>query len=182
MDTQTLDFTTGTSVIYGMHGKCCIKAIENRTVDNQSIPFYKLEVLKSTLSRSSRQDPAIWVPVDIARERGMRPPVNRDNASVILAILADREYYFSVHESWHLIKAQLEHSIRTEGAIGLAKVASYLFVLKRQQIVPSTEVARMDENVMRLLLRELSEATGEPITLLEEKINKGFRSKTLPDN
>ena len=82
---------TGTTVVYGMHGKCVVRAVESRQHAGEAIAFYKLEPQKSALSRSTRQEPAIWVPLATAQERGLRAPVDADSAQEVLKILASRE-------------------------------------------------------------------------------------------
>lgn len=176
------EFTLGSSVVYGMHGRCSVVSIETRSVGNESIPFYKLEIQKSALSRSNRREPAIWLPVNSARSRGLRPPMSVEQAEEVFAILENREYYFSTSESWSSIEPKLESSIRLEGHIGLGKVMSYLHVLKEKQIVTSPEVNRFRENFTRVLLRELSETLGEPIRAIETRVAKALKHKTLPDN
>ncbi len=178
----TSSFQVGDSVIYGMHGKCSLTGIETRTVAGESIRFYKLEVVKPALSRSTRQEPAIWVPVNVARDRGMRAPLAKEQTEEIFKTMASREYYFNASEPWNTVQPKLEAVIRAEGALGMTKALGYLHVLKRRQIVPTPEVARMSENVNKLLMRELSEATGESIRALEEKAAKLMRQKLLADN
>lgn len=180
-NTQT-EFLPGSPVIYAMHGKCNVIGTETRLMGEKSIRFYKLEIRKSALSRSNRQEPAIWVPVTSAKERGLRAPMNREEAESALKLLMNREYFFSTQEPWNVIQPKLEMAILTEAGLGLAKVASYLHVLKRKLVVPTSEVNKLQETVQKLLLRELSEALEEPIRNLEEKIAKGFRSKLLPDS
>jgi RNA polymerase-interacting CarD/CdnL/TRCF family regulator len=121
-----ITFETGATVIYPMHGKCTIVATENRQIDGKAVPFYRIEIQKSSFSRSSRQEPTIWVPVASARERGLRLPLNAEQAQAVQQIFANREYYFDAHASWATVLPQLENAIRTEGGAGLAKVASYL--------------------------------------------------------
>jgi RNA polymerase-interacting CarD/CdnL/TRCF family regulator len=177
-----IEFAPSTTVIYALHGKCVVTGIESRTVGSETLRFYKLEIQKSSLSRSQRQEPAIWVPVGSAREQGLRAPTSAENAEEVLRTLASREYYFNANESWSAVLPKLESSIKIEGAIGMAKVLSYLFVIKRKQVVPTPEVSRYYESVSRLLLRELSEALNKPIRALEDQIARGFRQKLLPDN
>ncbi len=175
------EFPPGSSVIYAMHGKCNVLGTETRSLGGESIRFYKLELKKSMLSRSSRLEPAIWVPVATAKNRGLRAPMTKAEAEAALKILQSREYYFRVNEPWLTIQPQLEASIRLEGGVGLAKVASYLFVLKRKQIVPSSEIIKLQETVHKLLFRELADALGEFSKVLEERVSKGFKSKLIPD-
>src|SRR4051812_5675339 len=81
------EFALGSFVIYSVHGKCQLLAIENRSLGTQCIPFYKLEVKKSNLSRSAKLDPTIWVPVSTAKDRGLRKPMTQSQAEDALKIL-----------------------------------------------------------------------------------------------
>jgi len=181
IEVPTTEFPPGSSVIYAMHGKCHVLGTEVRLLEGEPIQFYKLEIRKSSLSRSSRQETAIWVPVATAKSKGLRLPMDKIDAENAMKILMSREYFFKTAEPWSSVLPKLETTIRLEGGIGLAKVASYLYVLKRKQIVPSSEVVKLQETVHRLLFRELSEALEEPAKTLEEKVTRGFRSKMLPD-
>lgn len=187
MDSQTpqaphTEFLPGTPVIYGLLGKCTVRAVETRQLGSETLSFYKLEIQKSALSRSTRQEPAVWVPVRSAREKGLRAPLTPDQTDAVMQVLTSREYYFQTNALWTTVLPQLEAAINQEGAIGLAKVASYLHVLRKKQIVASTEVARLNEAVMKVLVRELAETLGETPRTIEAKIQKSFRHKMLPDN
>lgn len=179
---QDQPFAPGAVVVYGFHGKCQVAGIENRTISGRDVPFYRLEVQKSPLSRSSRPEPAIWLPVNTAGTQGLRTPMDRVQAEQALAILESREYYFPLSESWSTLQSKLESCLRAEGHLGLAKVYGFLQVLKKRQIVLSTEVSRFYENVSRLFMRELSEALNEPYRSLEVRITKLLRNKLHPDH
>src|SRR3712207_2090609 len=117
METQTptevplTEFTPGSSVIYAMHGKCNVLGTETRLLGGKPIQFYKLEVKKSALSRSNRQDPAIWVPVASAKDQGLRSPMNRTQAEGALSLLLSREYFFKPSEPWSVVHPKLETAI-----------------------------------------------------------------------
>lgn len=181
LERNSAEFAPGSIVMYPMHGRCLVQAVELRLIDGKPIHFYKLEVQRSTLSRSTRPEPAIWLPVQSARERGLRAPIGADNAVAVMAVLMSREYYFQINEPWSSVQPKLENIIRQEGAIGLAKAMSYTHVLIKKQIVPPSELIRFHENLSRLLFRELSEALNEQIKTLEEKVARGLRQKLLPD-
>jgi hypothetical protein len=108
--------------------------------------------------------------------------MNREQAEMAMKLLLSREYFFKTTEPWSLVQSKLESAIRLEGGIGLAKVASYLYVLKRKQIVATQEVIKLQDTVNRHLFKELSEAFSESSKLIEEKVIRGFRSKMTPDN
>jgi hypothetical protein len=64
----------------------------------------------------------------------------------------------------------------------MAKVMSFLHILKKKQIVPTPEVAKLSESVSKQLIRELSEVLSELPRTIEERITKGLRHKLLPDS
>lgn len=181
-DRSQSEFTPGTAVIYAMHGKCLVLSTETRSLGGKTQKFYKLEPKKSPLARSSRSEAAIWVPVEQARERGLRAPMSKEEAEAALKILMCREYYFKTSDAWTTLLPQLENVIRTEGGQGLAKVASFLYVLRRRQVVATPEVNKLQENVNKLLFRELCDALGETVKTVEDRIARGMRSKLLPDH
>ena len=176
------DFTIGTTVIYGTHGKCVVKGIEAREINGDVIPFYKLEVQKPALSRSTKAEPSIWLPVSAAPVRGLREPLNADSASTVLEILASPEYFFPLSEAWASVFPRLEKTICSEGAIGLAKVFSYLAGLERKLLILPIEAARYEETIRKLFLRELAEALGQQIKATEDQVTKLLRKKVITEH
>ncbi|OFZ22428.1 MAG: hypothetical protein A2X94_01215 [Bdellovibrionales bacterium GWB1_55_8] len=175
-------YQVGATVVYGLHGKCTITRVETRQISGESVEFYRMEVQKSPLSRSSKAEPAIWVPVANAIDKGVRHPASKGAAASALQILSNREYYFSLKDPWHIMHPRLEAVIRQEGVIGLAKAASYLHVLKTHTAAPSRDILKMRENVNRLLLRELSDALDEPISNVESRVAVMMRRKLIPSS
>lgn len=178
---QDGEFPIGTEVIYGIHGKCQVLTIESREVSGQASRFYKLEVQKSALSRSAKREPAIWLPVASARAQGLRPPMTLVVAEAAMTILMSREFFFNPAEPWSLVYPKLEATLRNEGGPGLARVYSYLYVLKRRQVVPASDVVKLLDSVYKIMIRELAEAFGEAPRILEERMAKGLRQKLLAD-
>ena len=177
------EFQPGSPVIYALHGKCSVISIESRTFGDKTVRCYKLQVSKPALSRSTRQEPAIWLPVDAALARGLRAPLTHVESDAVLAALANREYYFNASEDWKVVQPKLEACIQHEGAMGLAKVISYLFVSKNRYAVAPSEISKFFESSLKLLVRELAEALGgEKMRPLEERIIKSMRHKLLPDS
>jgi RNA polymerase-interacting CarD/CdnL/TRCF family regulator len=180
-------FSPGTTVIYGLHGRCKVSSIESRAIDGQEARFYKLEVLKLGIiknpTHSRKPEPAIWVPVITAQSLGLRLPISQSESEHIFSILGNKEYYFPLNEDFSAIQPKVEAMIRNEGGTGLAKAVSYLYTLKKKQIVPSSEVTKMYDSISKLLYRELSEALGgETIRSLDERITKMMRPKLTPDH
>jgi len=176
-------FEIGSTVIYSTHGKCVIRGIELRSINGETVPFYKLEVQKPTLSRSVRPEPSIWLPVNSSQAKNLRIPMDQQAAEQVVAVLGDREYYFNTQEAWNEVFPLLEACIRDEGAIGLAKVYSYLHVLERKHhhLLP-TEISRFQDTVKKMLIRELAEALSQQMKPTEEQVTKLLRKKMLPDH
>ena len=179
---SSLDFHPGDIVIYPPHGKCQILSIDERSVSGESVPFYRLEKVRSSQSRSSRKEPCISVPVAAAPQLGIRTPVAMDAIDSILEVLSSREYYFQMDLSWNLLKETIEKTVREEGIFGLAKAYSFFFVLKKRMVVLSPEAARLDDIISHSFLRELSDALNEPAKGLETKFSKLMRPKLTPDH
>jgi RNA polymerase-interacting CarD/CdnL/TRCF family regulator len=175
-------FSHGQEVIYGKHGKCTISGIIEKTLNGKIIPFYKLESVKSNQSKFSSTSGTIWVPVLSAREQGLRVPTSGETSTALFAILESREFYFPLFENWNVSLAKLEKCLTSEGAIGLAKVYSFLFVLKKKSPSFSSDAGKFFDQVSRLLFKELSEATQETMVSLEEKAQKLMRLKLQNDN
>jgi RNA polymerase-interacting CarD/CdnL/TRCF family regulator len=182
MESQLPEIEIGTAVIYGLHGRCTVTGVETRSLGGDTQRFYKLEKQKSPLSRSTRQEPAIWLPVSSAGQRGLRPPMTQADIDAAFLIFANREYYYSLKDQWNSVQEKMETAIRTEGSIGMAKALSFLFVLKKRQVVPHTEVAKLSEAIQKNFNREVSEITGETAKQIEDKMNKAMKQKLLADN
>lgn len=186
-DNVVPQFSPGTTVIYGLHGRCKVSAIETRSIGGTEARFYRLEVQKLGIiknpAHTKKPDPAIWVPVSTAQSLGLRLPISQTESENIFSILGNKEYYFPLNEEFSTIQPKVEAMIRNEGGAGLAKAVSYLFTLKKRQIVPSSEVTKMYDSVSKMLYRELSEALGgETIRSLDERITKMMRPKLSPDH
>ena len=176
------EFQPGSSVIYGIHGKCSILSVEQRSAGGQSVHYYKLEPVKSSFSRSQRQEPSIWVPVSSAQEKGLRTPMTAADFETCMDLVRSREYYFLLDQPWTTLQNQLETTIRTEGAVGLTKVLSFLFVLRKRQLAPHGETNRMYETVSKLLIREMADATQQAPRAIEDQIAKAIRTKLTPNH
>jgi RNA polymerase-interacting CarD/CdnL/TRCF family regulator len=171
----------GTPVIYGLHGKCTVVGIEERELAGQTQRFYKLEKQRSSFSRSQRIEPAIWLPVSSAHNRGLRSPMTQEDLESAFQILSSREHYFSVKDSWHSVQTKIEETIRMEGCIGVAKALSFFFVLKRRQIVPHPEVNKLSDAIQKNFIREVSELTRETSKEIELKMARSMKYKLLAD-
>jgi len=176
------DIPVGSSVIYALHGRCTVTAIETRELAGSSQRFYKLEVQKSALSRSNRFEPAIWVPVSTAKSRGIRAPMTSTDVDKAFEVLASREYYLPLTDAWHVSQAKVEALVRNEGSIGIAKALGFLFALKKKQVVPSPEVNRLNETLQRQFSKEVAELTAETLKAVDDRIARALKNKMSADS
>lgn len=173
--------SVGSQVTYGLHGKCTVTAVEERKLSGEAVAFYRLEMVRHPSARAQRPEPAIWIPVASAAQSGLRPMMDSATAAEVMSILSNREYYFDLQLPWTKAQQVLEKAIAREGAIGLAQALSYLYGIKRREVVFSPEVGRFAERVMKQILRELAEAQAALIKEIEISVNKALRAKLLPD-
>jgi RNA polymerase-interacting CarD/CdnL/TRCF family regulator len=176
------EFAPGSPVVYGLIGRCTVLAVETKSIGQNTLRFYKLEAKKTVQTRSKNLESAIWVPVANAQEQGLRAPANQNEAADAVQTLMNREYFFKTTENWSTILPTLENTIRSEGIQGLAKVYSYLYILKRRQLVSHSEFTKFYELVHRLLFRELSESLSESMKSIEDRVQKGLKGKLTYDH
>ncbi len=170
-------FEVGQTVIYGVHGKCLIKEIVSRTLDDTTVKFYKLEMVKNTASK--KQESFIFVPVKTAIDNGMRVPADENQSNAIFSILQNPAYFFKMSRNWQQTFQQLKTSIESEGAVGLAKSINFLHAMRKKQNTLSSEISKFEAQVLKQLVRELSDSLGETPVKIEERITKIFKGKQL---
>ena len=175
------EFAPGSTVFYGVHGRCTVTSVETRNVGQQPARFYRLEVQRTVPANTHKKDTTIWLPVASAASSGLRAPLSASEAQSVFEVLESAEYYFSVKTPWQKAQAELEAIIRKEGAVGLAKALSYLHVLKSREAVPPKNMLRFAEAVYRMLMRELLDATGAIQKDLETRVDRLLRQKLRLD-
>lgn len=184
MMTNNNEFTLGSEVIYGLHGRCSIKSIETKKIGGETLEFYKLELLvKNPIVKTmTKKDTAIWLPVNNAKKKGLRLPIHsQEGVDAAYAILESREYYLPLETNWKDALPQLENMICTEGSEGLAKAISFSYALKESKAVPPSEVTKFYDNAVKQLAREVSEVIDKTVRLVEEEIETHLKHKMKPD-
>lgn len=182
METDRKLFEPGANVIYGLLGRCVVESIESRTVGDQSVAFYKLQPAKTPLARGKALEPAIWLPVEKASSSGLRQPLSEAEFEKVQGILQSAEYYLPLKTPFREAKLKTEEWIRLEGACGLAKTLSYLFVLKNSLVVAPSEVQKHYATVLNVLVRELAELRQISLKDAEGIIEKPLRQKLRADH
>ena len=78
-----MNFQVGDKAVYPRRGVADVVGLETKTIGDQKIQCYHLQVVGSGLK--------IIVPVDKAAENGMRPVANDGDLEELYALLADHE-------------------------------------------------------------------------------------------
>jgi RNA polymerase-interacting CarD/CdnL/TRCF family regulator len=177
-------YKIGDEVSYGLHGKCVITGIETKDLATGPVRFYQIRTIKNpiTAKNPNRRDPHILIPVETAASTGLRPMMSKQEAESTLKLLAEPDYHFELNQTWVAKQKTLEEAIRKEGSVGLAKVVGHLYVYIKRDAVPSTSVLKFYENIYRIFLKEITEATGTDPKVMESLVNKALRQKLAYDN
>jgi len=177
------EFRPGDEVIFGLHGKCTVLGKDTKAVGGTSLAGYRLQKLKTPQAKaaSKQEDVFIFIPLSQASEQ-LRRPMTPDNIAAIEEVLKSGEYFFNMNTQWKELEKQFESAIRSDGAIGLAKVYSFLYVLKNRQVVTTPETSRWVENIKKLFFREVQDITGEIAKDLEKRFSQMMRLKLRNPN
>ena len=176
-------FQVGEMVCYGLHGKCRIASIESQTVGGQTLPLYRIQFTTDiTPNRARKKDSSILIPLDHAEKRGLRHPILKEDVDAIFELMECEDFFFPIDRNWKTMQPKLEKTIRDEGCKGLAKVLGFLFVLKNRQTVPTPELAKLHENVERVLFRELADSLEITVKEVTDKAEKLLQIKLQKNN
>lgn len=173
-------FKKGDVVVYGVHGRCEVTGVETKTINKEKLKFYELRPVVTT--PNMKADRRFLIPVETAREAGLREELSAEDIPHILEIIQSPEYYFPLNSSWVDRNKVIELSIRTQGAEGLAKAVSHLYAYHEKNILPDPAATKTYQNLFRLLVREISIATAASVKDTEVLVTKTLSKKPLLDH
>ncbi len=134
-------------MVYPQQGLGIIQAIRERIKDGVSILYYAIYL--------SQSDMTLLIPVDRAKEMGVRSIVSRDEALKAIDGMAGKAE--SLPADWKLRYQRNQELIRT-GTIGaIAKVVQSLYHRSKIKELPVQE-RKLYENALELLIDESSYA------------------------
>ena len=159
----------GNKVIYPSHGPCLISSIVDKTVGEQVMTFYELNVLNDCRGK-------LLVPVEKAKTIGIRPLLKRSDIAKLLDQLkrpskasADRKQ--RVRDNLKLLLSG--------SAFDLAEIVESLTELVETKALSQGERGTL-ERAKRLLVCEISEVTGETKQEVEEQVDLALFARTKP--
>ena len=106
------DFTVGDYVVYPMHGVGEISAVQNQNILGKRTLCYILEIENSKMK--------VMIPVDSAKERGIRPIIQKKDVKKVLDLLKKDEV--DTEEDWKIRYQNNQNKIRSGSIYSVAEV------------------------------------------------------------
>jgi len=142
-------YRVGTKVVYPTHGVGLVEAIEKKEVSGNRQFFYILRILGSGMT--------IMVPTKNAQRVGLRELIEPSEIPKVMAILKRND--LEISPNWNRrFKDNLER-IKTGSLYEVALVLRKLVLLQKERNLSFGE-KKMLENVLQLLVSEISHASG----------------------
>ena len=158
------DFTVGDYVVYPMHGVGEISAVQNQNILGKRTLCYILEIENSKMK--------VMIPVDSAKERGIRPIIQKKDVKKVLDLLKKDEV--DSEEDWKIRYQNNQNKIRSGSIYSVAEVCRNLYKRARDKELSLME-RRLYELAYSLITSELalarSVSTEEASNLISEVLS-----------
>ena len=158
------DFTVGDYVVYPMHGVGEISAVQNQNILGKRTLCYILEIENSKMK--------VMIPVDSAKERGIRPIIQKKDVKKVLDLLKKDEV--DTEEDWKIRYQNNQNKIRSGSIYSVAEVCRNLYKRARDKELSLME-RRLYELAYSLITSELalarSVSTEEASNLISEVLS-----------
>jgi len=152
-------FLVDQKVVYPSQGVGVIKSIEQKKFKDSKIPYYVI-YLEVT-------DMTIMVPVDKARELGIRPTVSRDEALKALDLIG--EDYEPIPSDWKM-RYQLNLDLLKKGSVrDIVAIVRSLYHRSKVKELPILE-RKLYDSAFKLLQDEVSISLRKPKEEVENMI------------
>jgi CarD family transcriptional regulator len=159
-------FSVGDTAVYPSHGVADVIQLEMKTIGQQSLAFYHLQVRGSGLK--------IIVPIEKAENNGMRPLADSGEIDELFDLLRDHEIP-SDRQTWNRRYRGFMEKIRTGSLFEVAEVYRDLSVLRQHKELSHGE-RQMLRNARVLLVRELAVARETPESSIEQELDSMFKN------
>jgi CarD family transcriptional regulator len=157
---QQQTFKVGDKAVYPAHGVGEVTGIEKCDICGQEQTFYILRILENSMK--------IMIPINNARQVGLRGIIDRKSADDVFKILKERA--ISVDSTtWNRRYREYMEKIKTGSIFEVAEVLRDLYLLKHDKDLSFGE-RKMLDTARTLLIKELSLAKQ----MNEEEVEKEF--------
>ena len=158
-----MEFQVGQKVIYPNHGIGVVESIQTRPTPAGKISLYKLRILAN--------DSRVWVPQENADGVGLRHVITSADVRRIFTLLADGN--IDQHPNWKGRFKENSDKMRTGSIHEVAIVLKGLTYLSRKKTLSFRE-KRMLERAKFLIVSEIAEVEGKPMTAIEERVERAL--------
>jgi len=165
-----VDFQVGEKVIYPNHGIGVVESIQTRPTPTGKISLYKLRILSN--------DSRVWVPQQNADGVGLRHIITTGDVRKIFNLLADGN--IDQHPNWKGRFKENSDKMRTGSIYEVAVVLKGLTFLSRKKSLSFRE-KRMLDRAKFLIVSEIAEVEGKPVTNIEERVERALAKTFSPD-
>ncbi|MCM0606726.1 MAG: hypothetical protein KA715_11595 [Xanthomonadaceae bacterium] len=179
---ETHNFKVGDVVVYGTRGKHTIISIENRTMGDQAMSFYKLEPVNYAVAkRVSTNSASILVPAATARKSGLRDNCSALEMEKAIQLLNQKDA--DVPDSILNIPAnklgtEIEKLCNEFGALGIAQSIQVLVTIQRRDAAMPKNLQALLDQLLKNLCREFADHRGEtPSNEIEAELRKSLKLK-----
>ncbi|MDO9528293.1 MAG: CarD family transcriptional regulator [Syntrophales bacterium] len=157
-------FRVGDLAVYPAQGVGVIKAIEKKEIMGNNQLFYIMKILGNSMT--------IMIPTDGAESVGLREVISEKEIPRVYEILKDRDIILD-KQTWNKRYKEYLAKIKTGSVFEIARVLRDLFILKHSKDLSFGERKMMD-TAKNLLIKEMSVATCDEETQIEQNINAIF--------
>lgn len=134
-------YTLGDRVVYGIHGVCCVVAVEQRRVDRKQIEYFALEPIDQPGSR-------YYVPTqNQAALAKLRPLLSKEEMDALLSSDQVRQECWIPDEGQR--KLRYRELLSSGDRAELLSMLGCVYRHKEQQVVQGRKFHLCDENFLR---------------------------------
>ena len=157
-------FRVGDMAVYPAQGVGVIESIEKKEIMGNNQLFYIMKILGNSMT--------IMIPTNSAESVGLREVISEKEIPKVYEILKDRDITLD-KQTWNKRYKEYLGKIKTGSVFEIAGVLRDLFILKYNKDLSFGERKMMD-TAKNLLIKEMSVATRDEETKIEQNINAIF--------
>jgi CarD family transcriptional regulator len=162
--TQKREFKVGDMAVYPTQGVAEVVSIEDKDIAGKRQKFYILRILDT--------DRKIMVPINNAKNVGLRPPISETEIQEIFDILREHTIAFD-NQTWNRRYRGFMDKIKTGSVFDVAEVMRDLYRLRAEKSLSFGE-RRMLETARALIVKEIAISRGKDENNVRAEIEKIF--------
>ena len=166
MQARNQQFKVGDKAVYPARGVAEVVSIEEKDIAGARQQFYVLRLLDS--------EHKIMVPVNNARNIGLRPPISEQEITDIFEILKEQTIAFD-NQTWNRRYRGFMDKIKTGSVYDVAEVLRDLYRLKAEKSLSFGE-RQMLEKARNLIVKEIAVARQHGEDTVQEEIEAIFQT------